>query len=570
MKHTLRYTLLFAIVILVAASCKKAVPEQTKYIPKDALLVLDLNWKSLSDKASKGNINWDSLYTSVADADTDSMMREGKKMMQDFMRSGIDTTKDIFFFMKMGGSIMSGQQVSGGVVGAMKDAAAFESYIKKQPQFGEIQKGSNYSYVKIAGSFNIGWNSDVVIVAGAENAQNFQGESGSGSSSTISGDAKVLAALFAQKEEESVASIPEFRDLMAEKGDMLFWSNSSSAFSSVPFLGMTKIADLFKDSYGAGVINFEDGKITANFKSYSGKDLAAIWEKYKGPQVDMNMVNQFPLASQGYAAFSFNPQIIAEMVKYGGFESTVKQTLEKAGFTMEDVLKIFKGDFAIVFGGVGYEEASYTFGDQVYKSKKPAAKVIFNATIGDKAAYDKVISKLAEGENDMFEMKNGQYVPKQLDGMAWSMDGKNLIIATDSLLLQQYLAGKGNAAIPANIADRSKGKSMAMYVDINNILGSLATDSIGGDAMKTAQATFNDVIATSDNYNGKFVASNIELKMKDEKQNSLVSLVKFFAEMSKEAVKIQNGINRGGMTNLDDLKLEEMPDVEAPPGSKAE
>lgn len=570
MKHTLRYALLFATVILVATSCKKAVPEQTKYIPKDALFVFDLNWKSLSDKASKGNINWDSLYTSVADADTDSMMREGKKMMQDFMRSGIDTTKDIFFFVKTGGSIMSGQQVSGGVVGAMRDASAFEAYIKKQPQSGEIQKGSNYSYAKIAGSFNVGWNSDVIIVAGAENTQNFQGESGNGSSSTISSDAKILAALFAQKEEESVAAIPEFRDLMAEKGDMLFWSNSSSAFNSVPLFGMTKIADLFKDSYGAGVINFEDGKITANFKSYSGKDLAAIWEKYKGPQVDMNMVNQFPLASQGYAAFSFNPQIIAEMVKYGGFESTVKQFMEKTGFTMEDVLKIFKGDFAIVFGGVGYEETSYTFGGEVYKSKKPVAKVIFNATIGDKVAYDKVLSKLAEGEDAMFEMKNGQYVPKQLNGMAWSMDGKNLIIATDSLLLQQYLAGKGNAAIPANIADQSKGKSMAMYVDINNILGSFATDSIGGDAMKTAQATFSNAIATSDNYNGKFVASNMELKMKDEKQNSLVSLVKFFAEMSKEAVKIQNRINKAGMTDLEDIQLQEMPDVEAPPAPKAE
>lgn len=568
MKHTLRYALLFATIIFVAASCKKAVPEQTKYIPKDAMLVFDLNWKSLSDKASKGNINWDSLYTSVADAETDSMMREGKKKIQEFMRSGIDTTKDIFFFMKMGGSIMSGQQVSGGVVGAMKDASAFEAYIKKQPQSGEIQKGTNYSFVKIDGSFYVGWNNDVIIVAGAEGKQTAQDEQGSGSSGNTSSDAQVLAALFAQKEEESVASIPEFRELMAEKGDMLFWSNSSGAFSSVPFLGMTKIADLFKDSYGAGVINFEDGKVTANFKSYSGKDLAAIWEKYKGPQVDMGMVNQFPSPVEGYAAFSFNPQIIAEIVKYGGFESTVKQFMEKTGFTMEEVLKIFKGDFAIVFGDMAYEETSYTFGDEVYKTKKPVAKLVFNVSIGDKAAYDKVLGKLAEGDDAMFEMKDGQYVPKKLDGMAWSMDGKNLVIATDSVLMQQYLAGKGNAAVPANIADQSKGKSVAMYIDIHKILGAFASDSSSADAIKTAQATFNNVIATSDNYNGKFVASNMELKMTNEKENSLVSLVKFIAAMSKEAVKMQNRINQGGMSNLEDLKLEEMPDEEVfPPAS---
>jgi len=569
MKHTLRYILLFATILLVASSCKKSVPEQTKHIPKDAVFVFDLNWKSLSDKASKGNINWDSLYKSMADEQQDSEIMEGKKMMQDFMRSGVDTTKDIFFFAKMGGGIMSGQQVSGGVVAAMKDASAFEAYLKKQPQVSDIQKGSNYSYAKVHNNFTVGWNSDVIIVAGSENTQSFQGNSGSGSSSSVGSDAQVLASLFALKEDESVSSIPEFRDLMAEKGDMLFWSNSSSAFSSVPLLGMTKIAELFKDSYGAGIINFEDGKVTSNFKSYSGKDLGAIWDKYKGPQVDMNLVNQFPVPAEGYAAFSFNPQIIAEFIKYGGFESTVKDFMEKAGFTMDDVLKIFKGDFAVVFGDINYEETSYTFEDQVYKSNRPTAKVIFNATIADKAAYDKVAAKLAE--NGMMEMKNGQYVPKDLGGMAWSMDGKNLIVATDNALLQQYLANKGNAGIPSNIADQSKGKSVAFYVDLNKIAATFAKDSSAGEASKAAQATFNNLIATSSNYNGKYVEGTMDVKMVNEKENSLVSLVKFFAAVSKEAQRMEHRMDHG----MSNMELEDVPDTGAvaippPPPPKSE
>jgi hypothetical protein len=559
MKHMLRYALLFTAIVLVATSCKKSLPEQTKYIPKDAVFVFDLNWKSLSDKASKGNINWDSLYKSIADEEADSVIREGRKMIQEFMRSGVDTTKDIFFFAKMGGSIMSGQQVSGGVVGAMKDAAAFETYIKGQPRAGEIRKGNNYNYIKLESELFVGWNKDVVILTGVQNQSvRYNDTTGSGVSADNSGGAATLAALFAQKDEESVASITEFQELMKEKGDMLFWSNSSSAFGSVPLLGMTKIADLFKDSYGAGVINFEDGKVTASFKSYSGKDLGAIWDKYKGPQADMGMVNQFPSPVEGYAAFSFNPQIIAEIVKYGGFESTVKQFMEKAGFSMDDVLKIFKGDFAVVFGDMAYEETSYTFDDQVYKTKKPVVKLVFNAAIGDKAAYDKVAAKLAEmGE---MEMKNGQYVPKQLGGIAWNMDGKNLIIATDSTLLQQYLANKGNAAVPSNIADQSKGKAFAFYVDINKILGSFAKDSAGIETIKAAQSTFNNAIATSENYNGKYIASNMELKMANDKENSLVSLVKFFAAVSKEAVNMENRMNHGGTS---DMELEDVPQAES-------
>lgn len=569
MKSTLRYTLLFATILVVAGSCKKSVPEQTKYIPKDAVFVFDLNWKSLSDKASKGNINWDSLYRSMADEHQDSAIAEGKKMMQDFMRSGVDTTKDIFFFAKMGGSIMNGQQVSGGVVAAMKDASAFEAYLKKQPLVSDVKKNSNYSSANINGKFTVGWNSDVIIVAGTQDTQNFHGDMGSGSSQGVGSDEQVLASLFALKQDESVSSIPEFQDLMKEKGDMLFWSNSSSAFGSVPLLGMTKIADLFKDSYGAGVINFEDGKVTSSFKSYSGKDLGAIWDKYKGPQVDMNLVNQFPSAAEGYAAFSFNPQIIAEIIKYGGFESTVKDFMEKAGFNMDDILKIFKGDFAVVFGDINYQEMSYNFDGHVYKSKRPTAKVIFNATIADKASYDKVAAKLAE--NGMMEMKNGQYVPKDLGGMAWSMDGKNLIIATDSVLLQQYLANKGNAGIPSNIADQSKGKSVAFYIDINKIATTFAKDSEAGEASKAAQATFNNLVATSSNYNGKYVEGNMDLKMVNDKENSLVSLVKFFAAVSKEAARMEHRMDHG----MSDMDMEDMPDtgkvsIPPPPPPKPE
>jgi hypothetical protein len=149
----------------------------------------------------------------------------------------------------------------------MKDAAVFESYLKKQPGAGEIKKESNYSYVSLDNNLFVGWNKDVAILSGSEMNYSAQGASNIEPKNALTG-------LFNLKAEETVASIPEFADLMKEKGDLLFFSNSSGALSSVPLLGMTKFADLLKDSYGAGVINFEDGKVNASFKSYSGKDLA--------------------------------------------------------------------------------------------------------------------------------------------------------------------------------------------------------------------------------------------------------------------------------------------------------
>lgn len=548
MNRIIRYSFLFTATFFIAISCKKAVPDQIKYIPKDAGFVFDLNWKSLSEKASKANINWDSIFRSAAKTDEDSSVAKTKKRFDDFMHSGIDTERNIFVFVKTGGSIMSGQSTTTGVVAGLKNAASFEAYIKKQNDVSEIKKESNFSYAAFSNdNLFVGWNDDVAILSGAE-SQHRKYVDSSGSASTRTSAQQTLASLFNQKEEESIASTPEFRDLMKEKADMLFWSNSGSMFNSVPLLGMTKIADLFKNSYGAGTVNFENGKVTANFKSYCVKDLADILNKYKSSSADMNMVNPYPFPVSGYVVFNFNPQIIAEIIRFGGLESTVNQYLQKQELTLDDVLKAFKGDFSIVFSDFGIKEKEYNSNGNKSSVKQPSAKLLFNATIGDKAAYDKIVSKLAD--QGLMEMKNGQYVPKAMgDEFAYNMNGKNLIITTGNNLMQQYLSGKGNPGIPIDIAEKSKGKTFSLYVDISKILQSFPTDT--SKSIQAAKATFKNIIATRDNFNGKYVANNFELNTVNNSENSLATIIKFFVSVSKQIEQQGKRLQNKGMANSD-------------------
>ncbi len=247
-----------------------------------------------------------------------------------------------------------------------------------------------------------------------------------------------MATLFAQKEDASISSIPEFKDLMGEKADLQFWTNSSSSLAMIPFIGMTKAADLFKDAYSASTVNFEDGKVTMKSKSYSGKDLKAMLDKYKGPTVNMDMVDKYPSTVNGFAAFSFNPQLIGDIIKYIGVDATANQYMQQMGFTMDDVLKAFKGDFAVVFSDFGVTSRPNEFapGETI---SQPNAKLIFNAAIGDKASYDKIVSALtAKG---LMVQQGGQYVPPQMGSFVMNVDNKNLIVASDNALLQQYKTG---------------------------------------------------------------------------------------------------------------------------------
>lgn len=536
---------LFGVMLLAASSCKTKTPDQTKYIPKDAVFVFDLNWKSLSDKASKAKINWDSLVkANVTEPGDDSSIAKVKREVENFIHSGIDTTSNVFFFMKTGGSIMSGQSTTGGVVAALKNPDAFEAYVKKHENAPEIKKGSNFSYANLKDDLFVGWNDDVVILSGTQ-APGFKFDtSGSMNSSPGGGSSsaeQTLNTLFNQKEEESIASIPEFRDLTNEKADMLFWSNSGSMFNSVPMLGVTKFADLFKGSYAAGTVNFEDGKAVANFKSYSGKELADMMKKYPGHEVDMGLVNNYPFPVSGFAVFSFNPQLISEIIKYSGLESMANQYLDKEGLTLNDVIKVFKGDFVIVFSDI-------TTGGRI-----PSAKFVFNAAIGDKAAYDKIVSVLVK--EGIMVMKDGQYVPAPMgDKFAWNMDGKNLTIASDNTLMQQYLTGKGNAAVPSDVASTAKGKSAVVYVDINKIMQTVGTNP-ADEASNAAKATFKNAIATSDKFNGKYVESNFELNTVNQNENSLASLIKFFASISGKIAEEGKKLRKGGMMNMDSTMM---------------
>ena len=132
------------------------------------------------------------------------------------------------------------------------------------------------------------------------------------------------------------------------------------------------------------------------------------------------------------------------------------------------------------------------------------------------------------------------------------MDGKDLIIASDNSLVQQYLSGKGNAAIPADIANNSKDKAADFYVDINKILQSLSANAESSDhaAMEAAKSTFKNATGTTTTWNGKYFESTFELNTMNNNENSLASLIKFFASVSQKIAKEEERLKSSGMMDM--------------------
>ncbi len=549
MKTAHRYGTFLLLIVVFVTSCSKKAPRQTQYIPKDASAVFSINPKQLFDKLNNNHVNVDSIMKAATAGDTTMQWT-----MDDIKNSGIGMESDVYLFVQQAGSIMSGQSSVIGFVGALHKPEDFETFLKKKMPAIQIQKANDYSYANLKNGFVAGWNDNVALIVDAT-SMNMQ--NGQTSTDNFGASQKALTTYFTQKEDASIASVDAFKDAAKEKADMLLYTSSNSALAAMPMLGMSKASDLMKDVYSVNAINFEDGKVVMDSKAYINKMLADTLKNYASRKVDLDMIDHYPGAVNGFAALSFDPKLLAGIMNIAGVTATANQSLQQLGFTVDDIVRAFKGDFAVVFSNLGMEEKSNPEYPQ-YKIKQPTFKLLFNATIGDKAAYDKIVNALAA--KGIMVQQNGQYVFKEMaegnaGGYVMNADGKNLLVASDAGLLQQYKAGTGKITLPQGIEDKAKGNAVAFYADIASILNTMPQDTTDHTLMNSAKQTFKDAIVTSENISGNNVKGRLELRLVNDKENSLAALTRYFGTLANimENMKEAGGIEQGAFSAPDEL-----------------
>jgi hypothetical protein len=356
-----------------------------------------------------------------------------------------------------------------------------------------------------------------------------------------------MTASFSQKESNSVADIPEFRDLLQEKTDAGFWVNSATSFDEMP-LPLPKLKTLLENNYTAATLNFESGKMVLNSKSFSGRALKEILKKYAGPEVDLSLVERYPSNNvNGFMAFSFDPQLFYGLVQYmevGGVVNGFLTRFMGTEYTLQDALKAIKGEIAVVVSDISAPAAAPQQ-PGMPPNTIPGAKVIINIPVGDKVQMNKVMDMLVE--TGMLTKVNNEYVPKgtMVPGLTAVANDKNILIASDQALLTSYRAGTGKATLKPGVINDFKGKAGVMYFDIASVMDVVATTSASnpqsGEIMPTARQTFNNVKGYVNNFNGNYTEAHFDLNFQNEKENSLTSLVKFVSKVAEVNKKYSSG-----------------------------
>ena len=534
MKNFLKLFLTLITGAVFFASCSNSIKE-ARFIPKDATFVIVAQPASLNDKLAKANISLDTLYKEFAEKDSSFNIK-----FEDLKSCGINWLGNMFVYMhtKTGANNSATFYINALV--NINDSSKIVAFIKKHnPKKDlEIKSTKDFSYIKMSDESILSWSNKYAIITVAHTTYQtpkFSTDSISkvqfiptDNENAATDLLQQVTTYYTQKEEESVASVKQFTDMFKEKADAYTYSSTNgflNSLNNLPYLQLPKLQELLRDNYSTSTINFADGQIEVKGNSYTNATLSALFKKYPGSAINTSYIENYPSNNiNGFMLFAFNPQIFTGLLKELGVEPIADSYLDKSGFTTADIFKCFKGDLALTVSDVN-------FSDILINGKKlPPVKMLIDANVGDKASLDKIMSKAVE--SGLIIKTGNTYTGGDLVksmGMIVQIDDKHFIVASDSLLYKTYIAQTTKSNISSDVLGKIKGKSSAIYVNIESL--------VAASNNKNFKNIFKDVIVTGNNFDGSKFHTEAILRMKDDKQNSLATIMKLMPEFANTARK---------------------------------
>lgn len=560
--------LLTAVTAAVMLSACSKVPDQSKYIPKTAGVVLSINSKQITNKLVTNGLTMEKMFTALQDKDT---ANPAMKAWKDAENSGVDLQNNFFVSVVFNNSQQSYVTLTGG----LKDAGKFEAYLKKNLPNFSMKKKDDFQYVWEADQDAIiSWNKETVIYMRAVDANKLKngglpggmpgGIPGGGfdededdSSAvdsavatpvrfqTVDAEATWVAEadhLFHLKKDESAADITAFHDLLKNNADLSVYVNPEPMYASQGAAIPANLKKLLEGSYYTGAVNFEKGKVVMDGVSYAGKDLSDIYKKYGKTEADVKLLEQYPSDNiLGFMVYGFDFRMLGDIVKATGLDGMANISLRmysgNQNLTLDDILNAFNGQMFFAASDLNVRKAPSTIvqGDSVTRTD---LKWVFAMKVGDKAAFDKVISTPAL---QTFVTKKGdKYVladMMQQPGMpALSIDDKLITVANDQPTLDAYLAGKGKAGgLDNSFVSKIKGNPMGAYINFEKIAAAIPVNDIPANGQAIAgqvKDLLKDATAITHPFDGKSQHSEVVLNFKKD-ENSLVQLVNLGTNVAK-------------------------------------
>lgn len=501
--------------LLILTSCSKS-NKQGRYIPGNAAIAVVVNGESISTKLPWEEVKQTEWFKLIyTDTTLDAFL---KSALDNPDNTGIDTKKDLIFFAvkdSIGGYIA--------FEGTIKDENMFKKFLGNMSQGAKETEKDGVKLMTIQ-QVTASWKDGRIVVAGnapfLDQAKAFGMSRASGSNINNREMTPVCLQIHGLAEDKSLAKEDKMTDLMKQKGDMHFWMNSESLNNGSlanAALSMLNLSKLYEGSYTTGVVNFDNGQINMDFKSYSGKEMTEITKKYSGTSINEDMIKRIPAKNIAVLfSLNFKPEGVKEFLKLAGLDGFANMGTAYLGFNVDDFIKANKGDIMFCLSDI----KSDTLG-------RPDLNVLFSAAIGDKDAFNKLVA--AGNKLGKEEMGGGMN-----DKIFYNMNKEYFAIGSKKESVDQYIAGSNKSSIP--VLEKISGNPIAAYINVQYLIRGIGESEVRDSLTNVIyQASLNfwqDVIISGGKFKDGAIDQHIEINLIDKNSNSLKLLNKYLSMLA--------------------------------------
>ncbi len=562
----LKSILLAAVTLMQQAFGFSQTHPLVKYLPGDASMVMSINLSDLAHKISGESFRQSAIYREL-------MKNPGEELnafFSDPSALGLDFSSAVFL-VTVPDSTKEYPGISIHLFGLLKDEPLFANTMKKLA--GDKSPINVYGTNKILFTSydgpTLAWNKEIFVINVPTGRRSMMRDiySATEDSVKVDMDKRIKAAaemiskmqrnlcfeLLTPHPQNSFSHNSSFINLLTTAGDIKIWNTGTlnPAFNKfnkiLPIAGLASKLQALSGKNKTIVINFENGKITAQSKNYQSEMMASLYNKYPPVHLNTDLVRRLPKGKiLGLVNISYNPEISKELMQQKDMKELAEGLKKMIPFDFSGINAAFKNNMMLAV----IQSDEVLPGDSATQ-KMRGIQVILAMPIADKTKFSELKAAVSHIVDSLKNSEMGSKTFKDFDPAVRYNDSL-FVISLSPDAATAFLNSNGSNSIP-DWMQANTNHPILMSINLKEILGfamgKLSPGKRGMEEQKFMNM-FDQMIIYGGDYENGGLNSQMEFRFSNPNDNALkqlFDLVNMMAEQSgnsREKLRMENNENK--------------------------
>jgi hypothetical protein len=540
--------------LLLLGACHRT-PDHAKYLPKNALMVAEVNTKELSKKIAWSMITGSNLWERLRGAKSKIDSAKQSEFIKNMQEAGVDELNTFYAYLKNTGA--NDKEACFVALIPLKDAMKWESFVKKSFPEAKPKDKSKRKEARLTDEIYAGWTNNLLILVSVQKSEstNSYYEGVLASKSQLVDEEVLLAShlesAFNVTKENSFLADERFASFEKQKHDLGFWVNIDAVMSNYgsrnidAMTGGISLANtMWRNSAFSAATNFEKGAIVTEMLMYSSDELKEINKKYSPKNVDDDLVNRVSGAGLDYImAYRMSPEGIQMTIEKMGMLGLANGYLKEQNLSIQEIMSAISGDMVFALNNYTQTKETLLFDStdesSAFSNYKTDMDVLFALKVNQKKSFEKIL-KLAIDFQMLQKVNANTYKIKSI-----GQRDSSLILVNDNFAVfsnkprnaQNYLSGKYVKQNSKIISDYVHKQPFSMVFDFNNwakrVGGVMASNAADTMVYKAAVDVFQNFVFNGGTLENNVYKYSMSINFVNKKESSLTQLFEFGKVLQK-------------------------------------